>query len=277
VPPPPTIRPGDPDPGTKKTNPIDGAEMVWIPGGEFLMHKHHDLLPQILQWLGHSQRVEGFWMYTKEVTNGQYRKFLDANPEWKPGGSAAERVVMPGSGRTDGFYLSNWREDNIPELRHDDRPVSCVSWYAAMAYAQWAGVRLPTEAEWEYAARGGKQFAYGTATGQLSHDLANLRGTGGKDKWKYTSPVGSFPPNPFGLFDMCANAPEWCSSKGLPYPYSIADGRESSDGDGSRVLRGGSCYSSSGGDKYHDDLRSGGRDRSPPYQNAGGIRCAQGR
>jgi formylglycine-generating enzyme required for sulfatase activity len=216
--------------GEKRMNPTDGAEMVWIPAGTFKMGTENgedDEKPV------HDQTVSSFWMYAKEVTNGQYRKFLAANPQWRP-----ERI---GSELADGEYLQRWRTEakGSPWIA-DDYPVVYVSWYAAKAYAEWAGGRLPTEAEWEYAARGGRQFEYGTATGRLTHDLANYDGKGGKDRWEHISPVGSFPPNLFGLYDLAGNVWEWCSSSFREYPYSMTDGREDPDESGDRVVRGGS-------------------------------------
>ena len=110
---------------------------------------------------------------------------------------------------------ANWRD---PKFSQDENhPVVCVSWNDVVAFAEWLSkksgysFRLPTEAEWEYACRsGGKKVKYGTGTGDISHDLANYYGTGGRDRWKYTAPVGSFPPNELGIYDMCGNVWEWC-------------------------------------------------------------------
>jgi len=167
-------------------------------------------------------------MYTKEVSNGQYRRFVAANPEWAPGKPDRELAV--------GGYLRHWQEtDRFAFPRgtpDDDHPVVYVSWHAAKAYAEWAGGGLPTEAEWEYAARGGKQFAYGTSTGEIGRELANCTG-------RSTTPVGSYPPNPYGLHDMCGNVSEWCSSLWKSYPYKADDGREDPTDSGLRVHRGG--------------------------------------
>ena len=130
-----------------------------------------------------------------------------------------------------------------------NRPVIKVNWHDAQAFAKWLSkktgykFRLPTEAEWEYACRsGGKKVKYGTSTGDLSHDLANYWGKGGRDKWEYTAPVGSFPPNELGIYDMCGNVWEWCEDVYSSDAYKhhnrnnpIYTGRGSC-----RVIRGGS-------------------------------------
>jgi formylglycine-generating enzyme required for sulfatase activity len=203
--------------------------MVWIPDGTFVMGSGKGT---IAERPVHEQRVQGFWMYTKEVTNAQFRKFVGAYPQWSP--EQIPRLYH------DGHYLKHWRDESSMISKEDEYPAVYMSWYAAKAYAEWAGGRLPTEVEWEYAARAGKQLDYGTATGKLSRDLANYSGTGGKDRWSFTAPVGSFPPNPFGLYDMTGNAAEWTSSLHKPYPYSATDGREHPDMRAARVLRGGS-------------------------------------
>ena len=223
--------PPNPKAGQTFTSPTDGAELVWIPGGNFRMGSNdggNDQKP------AHSVSVDGFWMYTKEVTNGQFRRFLVASPQWTP--ERTDRKLQ------DGDYLMHWTAGHDgPASKDDDHPVVYVSWHAARAYAAWAGGRLPTEAEWEYAARGGKQYEYGTSTGRLSHDLANYEGTRGRDKWLGTAPVGSFPANPFGAYDLAGNVREWCNTRYRhgDYPYSPTDGREDEALPGGRCVRGG--------------------------------------
>ncbi|MFQ6115067.1 MAG: formylglycine-generating enzyme family protein, partial [bacterium] len=96
----------------------------------------------------------------------------------------------------------------FPQSGFEQFPVTRLTWYGAAAFCDFYGLRLPTEAEWEKACRGGQQLEFGTQDGTLTHDLANFAGTGGRDTYQGAAPVGSFPPNPFGLFDMCANAAE---------------------------------------------------------------------
>jgi len=209
--------------GQSWTNPVDGSELVLIPGGEFIMGEG---------W-GHEVHVDSFYLGKHEVTNAQWKRFVEANLDWLPG-----RIK---SKYHDGDYLAHWKGGK-PLAGEENHPVVYVSWYAAVAYCRWAGLRLPTEAEWEYAAQGGRGYEYGTADGTLSHDLANYDGTGGRDRWDGTAPVGSFPPNPFGIYDLCGNVWEWCSSAYKPYPYVADDGREEMQTDVSRVLRGGSWF-----------------------------------
>lgn len=138
-------------------------------------------------------KSNAFFMDTREVTVGQFKHFLKL------------------SGYQTNLKI-NWNEvyEYSPTDKH---PMILINWHDATAYAKWAGKRLPTEAEWEYAARGGlvgKRFPWGNDV-NFSRDYANYDGTFGKDTWdKTTAPVGSFNPNGFGLYDMTGNVWEWC-------------------------------------------------------------------
>ncbi len=209
-----------PQAGEEYINPYDESVLVWIPGGEFQMGSEDgdaDEKPR------HKVTIEGFWMGKYEVTNKQYQKFL----------------------RATGFPEPQYWDD--PDYNAPEKPVTGVKWYEAQGYCEWANLRMPTEAEWEYAARAGRNNEYPTSSGSISHDLANFWGVEGKDTWLNTpAPVGQFPPNPFGLYDMAGNVFEWTSSLYYRYPYIGTDGREDPEARYQRVMRGGSWQFSSG-------------------------------
>ena len=171
------------------------TEMVTIPAGEFQMGSNNteaedDEQPVRIIYL------DTFYIDKYEVTNAQYKQFVDANPQW-------EKDRIP-SEYHDGDYLKHWEENTYPEGKQN-HPVVYISWYAAMAYAEWAGKRLPTEAEWEKAARGGlvdQIYPWGNS---IDPSKANYAGEIGD-----TTPVGSYPANAYGLYDMAGNAWEWC-------------------------------------------------------------------
>ena len=207
---------------TKKLTKIrqkDGMKMVYIPAGTFMMGTSDTQIQEMLRenpdwkasWFDdgkpvHEVYTDAFYMDEHEVTNAQFKKFLEANPEWRK-----DRIDGKYIWNKD-YYLGDWNGMNYPSGKAD-HPVVYVSWYAAAAYAQWVGVRLPTEAQWEKAARGGlagKRYPWGDT---ITHDNANYSGTGRRDKWDGTSPVGSFPANGYGLFDMAGNACEWCADE----------------------------------------------------------------
>ena len=243
--------------------------MVLIPAGEFQMGSKDGNSNESPV---HTVYVDAFYMDIYEVTNAQYKKFVDANPGW-----GKDRT--PSSYRRSS-YLKHWNGNSYPR-DEGEHPVVYVSWYAAMAYAQWAGKRLPTEAEWEKAARGGlarKKYPWGNS---IDSSKANYgRNVGG------TTPVGSYPPNRHGLYDMAGNVWEWCLDgyEGNFYAYSPRRNPIGGTADnivyviknfakigGSGVWRGGSWFTDP------QDLRVAHRYSSSlnASSNLNGFRCAR--
>ena len=243
--------------------------MVLIPAGKFLMGSN-DGLAYDDQKPVHTVYLDAFYMDIYEVTNVQYKEFVDANPHWRK-----DRI----SHHYSYSYLKDWNGNSYPRGK-GDHPVTYVNWYDAMAYAQWAGKRLPTEAEWEKAARGGligKKYPWGDSTDSKK---ANY----GRDIMG-TIAVGSYPPNGYGLYDMAGNVWEWCLDgydeafyKNSPSQNPIGGADRMIDVINnfinvktSRVLRGGSWFFVLSG------LRAASRYRSTPADalNSYGFRCAR--
>ncbi len=170
--------------------------MVLIPAGEFKMGSE-DAEARPNEQPIHTVHVDAFYMDTHEVTNLDFKKFVLANPQWQK-----DRIPKALHDRA---YLHDWTGNNYPTGKAN-HPVAYVSWYAAMAYAEWAGKRLPTEAEWEKAARGGTsglKYPWGNtiSSGRANYGYHHV---GGARK------VGSYSANGYGLYDVCGNVGEWC-------------------------------------------------------------------
>jgi len=208
-------------------------EMVLVPAGEFSMGgKAADELAECLEkfhsecqlsWFMdeepvHEVYLDAFYIDIYEVTNALYKACED------------QGVCDPPQST-----ISNTRLSYYGNSEFDNYPVIQVNWEQAKTYCEWRGSRLPTEAEWEKAARGtdGRMYPWG---GELDETFANFH-------WHIsdTTAVGSYEKgkSPYGVYDMAGNVWEWVNSLNKPYPYTANDGRESLSGSGPRIMRGG--------------------------------------
>jgi len=220
--------------------------MVRIPGGTFWMGCDACDMPDAAP--AHQVSVDAFWMDKTPITNAQFEKFVKATgyktvAERKPDakdfpGAPADKLV-PGcavftppshEAPLDNAYAwwqyvpgANWKNPEGPGSSisgREDHPVVHIAWEDADAYAKWAGKRLPTEAEFEFAARGGldrKLYSWGDVLKPGGKWMANIyqgnfpSKNAAEDGYGATSPVTAFPPNNFGLYDMAGNVWQWCS------------------------------------------------------------------
>ncbi len=292
--------------------------MVWVPGGTFWMGADDPSTADAGPI--HQVTVAGFWMDRTEVTNREFARFVAAtgyitiaerkpDPKDYPGAPpeklvAGSIVFTPPVGRVSlddplvwWRYVkgANWRHPDGPASSidgKDDHPVVQVCWFDAVAYANWAGKRLPTEAEWEFAARGKlsrARYVWGDELRPGGKHQANIfegrfpdQNTG-DDGFVLTAPVASFPPNSRGLFDMAGNVWEWCADWYRPRyetkPVDNPTGPTSSvDPDEpnvpKRVQRGGSFLCS---DQYCTRYLPGSRGKGAPDSAAShiGLRCVK--
>lgn len=296
----------------------DDAKMVLIKGGTFRMGSANFPDAQPI----HEVNLSSYYIDEHEVTNAQFAQFVketgyitvaekELNPKDFPGVDPA--MLVPGSAVFVGNKLvgdlnnhlqwwdyvpgANWKHPEGPNSglsQKADHPVTQVAYADAEAYANWAGKRLPTEAEWEYAAKAGKHqnemYYWGTNKLENGKWLANIyqgdfpKNNNREDGFVATAPVKSFPANAFGLYDMEGNVWEWCSDYYRPdyYQNSPKDNpkgpKDSHDpqepGMVKRVQRGGSFLCN---DQYCERYKAGSRGKAEvnsPTNNVG-FRCVK--
>jgi formylglycine-generating enzyme required for sulfatase activity len=257
-------------------------DMARIPGGTMEMGIDAADVPRLQKFFNvdgvelfesempkHTVVLDDFYLDRHLVTNSQFKKFTDANPQWRFGG------VLNNLHNEN--YLRHWKAAGIPAGK-ENHPVVNVSWYAAVAYCQWEDKHLPTEAEWAHAARGKLSGPFPWGDKAVDKQRANYGGSGHGT----TTAVGDYPPNGYGLFDMAGNvweflADEWQLYTTIKQTNPVAGGDRFVTGDAflrvksRRVIRGGSYA----GDPIN--LWTEYRDSHPP-ENAKdfvGFRCAK--
>jgi len=266
------------------------ADMVAIPGGVYPIGADAadaDARP------AHRVTLAPFLIDAREVTNAEFAAFLNTldvtaardvpagelSPDDVSGGDA-DRLWGGSAGNPRAYVEMDDTDARIgigdgrllPEAGYADHPAPESTWPGALAYCRWRGARLPTEAEWEAAARGAEGRTYPWGEAAPSPDRAVFGRRRGE-----TDPVGSHPAGatPEGVHDLAGNLAEWTSSLYRPYPYDPADGREDPDATGERVTRGGDHVFDVAPDRLTGFFRGGfSRDPARGHRHIG-FRCAR--
>lgn len=274
-----------------RVRPADGMVMVYVPPGEFTMGSTDEEVDHALtlcnEYYGdckrerfereqpaHTVALDGFWIDRTEVTNAQFAAFLNE------AGNQEERNVTWLELKDETCLIEHKGGEFRPKSGYGDHPVVEVSWYGAAAYCEWVGARLPTEAQWEYAARGpeGHIFPWGdeldvTRLNYCDADCdSDWADESFDDGYASTAPVGSYPDGAswVGAFDLSGNVWEWTADRYGEYP---SGGQENPTGPSTgdyRVNRGGSWYNS------WSNLRAAYRTGGHPVDRLDlvGFRCA---
>jgi formylglycine-generating enzyme required for sulfatase activity len=201
----PEVRVEEPRPGEERLHPVDGSVLVYVPGGEYVLGAEDleglGLKAEWAEWSKpvHRVRLSPFWIGKYPVTHEQYARFLEASP-----------------GTREPEY---WEDKQFNQPR---QPVVGMSLEEAWAYCRWAGLALPSEAQWEAAARGTDQRRYPWGNQEPSPERANFGGREGR-----TTPVGAYPAGagPFGTLDQAGNVWEWCADGWDEKAYRGRDGK----------------------------------------------------
>jgi formylglycine-generating enzyme required for sulfatase activity len=231
---------------TEKSSTYKG--MVLIPAGSFQMGSNKG---EFDEKPAHTVHLSSFYMDKYEVTNGEYKKCVDA-----------------GSCRAPYESTSITRSSYYGDSRYENYPVIYVNWNQAKAYCEWKGGRLPTEAEWEYAARGGLRGMKYPNGDSISPIEANY-----SCSWSDTAKVGSYDPNGYGLYDMAGNVWEWTNDW---YDEKYYENSPSQDPQGPsngkyRVVRGGSWFNAT----YFIRVSNRVRCNAADWDYDTGFRCAR--
>lgn len=284
--------------------PIDKSTMIYIPGGEFIMGTDDpEGFPADGEGPKRKVTISPFYLDVTTVTNGQFAQFVEATgyrtEAEQFGWSYVFHLLITsdmygeiqGSPAQTPWWMAvsgaYWKHPEGPHSSIEDRmdhPVLHVSWHDAEAYCRWSGKRLPTEAEWEFAARGGldqKRYPWGDLLKPDGIHYCNIwqgkfpTKNNASDGYIGTAPSQSFPPNGFGLYNMSGNVWEWCSDW-FDRSYHITSASENPLGPSlgnTKSMRGGSylCHKS-----YCNRYRVAARSSNTPDSSTGntGFRCA---